>query len=406
MRIAYLIADRHIPVFGQKGASVHIQATVRAMTGLGHDVTVFAARVGREPADYSAKLIEIAPPVQTPITVSATGLEKRAAKEEQALATAASLQEAVLREHRRRPFDFLYERYSLFSMAGVQLGQSLGIPSLLEVNSPLVQEQLTFRSLLDISKAREIEAIVFRQADAVLTVSDQVRDYVLSITGDNELRDRLHVLPNGVDRQRFHPDVPATALPIDPATLVIGFVGSLKPWHGLDVLLRTMKLLRRDKLPVHLLLAGDGPMRDWIEGFIHGAELVEDVTLTGWLDNEALPTWIASMDIAVAPYPAIEGFYFSPLKLFEYLAMGKPVVASDIGQIADIIEHRTNGLLCQPGDEQQLANSLRLLIQAPELQAHLAKQAPKSNSIRSWSDIAARIVDIATNQLTHRRDFS
>jgi len=163
MNIAYIIADRHIPVFGEKGASVHVQETIASLTALGHKVTVYAARCGEQNHDSRFK-------------------------ENQAIVVADRIRDAVVRDADSHGFDFIYERYSLFSKAGVEAAESLAIPALIEVNSPLVQEQLAFRKLVNLQDARAIEAHVFTHASSLLAVSDEVREYIFSISQLNQQR--------------------------------------------------------------------------------------------------------------------------------------------------------------------------------------------------------------------------
>jgi len=174
----------------------------------------------------------------------------------------------------------------------------------------------------------------------------------------------------------------------------VGFVGSLKPWHGIDTLLLALRDMSGE--PPHLLIVGEGPMREWIEEFVHSANMNNRVTLTGWVDNQSLPSYIQAMDIAVAPYPAMDDFYFSPLKLFEYLAMGVPVVASSLGQVNKIVKHNVNGLLCQAGDVRDLTEKLRRLADDPDLRKTMSKHAVDTAGERTWRCNAMDIIDIVT----------
>ena len=124
------------------------------------------------------------------------------------------------------------------------------------------------------------------------------------------------------------------------------------------MLLEVFRTLLDHSLAYHLLLVGDGPLRSWTEGYIQGARLAEKVTITGWVPYDRLPRLIQRMDVAVAPYPFLENFYFSPLKLFEYMAVGKPVVASRIGQIQEVIQDAETGLLVRPGDPGDLVEKM------------------------------------------------
>ena len=242
-------------------------------------------------------------------------------KERRNLATSKALEDELVRLHAAKPFDFIYERYSLWSDAGARAARRLGIPLVLEVNSPLLLEQLAYRRLVLRDEAERVERDVFRGADLIFAVSEEVRAYAVSKGAAPET---THVQHNGVDLEKFCPHGLKAELPFDDDTPVIGFSGSLKPWHGLEDLLDAFRILRRRAIPCRLLIVGDGPMKSWIEGFAKGGHMSHLVHVTGWLEHARIPEFIRRMDIAAAPYPAIENFYFSPLKLFEYMASWLP----------------------------------------------------------------------------------
>ncbi|HSF96372.1 MAG TPA: glycosyltransferase family 4 protein, partial [Thermohalobaculum sp.] len=157
------------------------------------------------------------------------------------------------------------------------------------------------------------------------------------------------------------------------------------------------RLVRARAPEAHLLIVGDGPKRGWAEGFAQGALMDGAVTMTGWVDHDALPGLIARMDVATAPYPPSENSYFSPLKLYEYLAVGRPVVASAIGQTADVIADGVNGLLTPPGDAAALAEALLALRADPARAARLGRAAAAEGARHSWTRNARAVIDLAAN---------
>ena len=388
MRLVYVNADCGIPVFGDKGASVHIQEMVRAFTAIGCEAHLLTARLGSAPSDDLAALTETVPGPERSGT-----LTTRDEKERHYLATAEHIEARLLDLHRTWPFDLIYERYSLWSAAGVRTARLLGLPCVVEVNAPLVEEQAAFRRLALEEAAKEIEAEVFAAADALTVVSTPLAGYVVDRGAEPA---RVRVIANAVDVDRFHPGVaPAVVPDIPDNAFVVGFVGSLKRWHGVDVLLEAFRRVKAVRAEAHLLVVGDGPKRGWIEGFVQGAQLTDAVTLTGWVDHGELAGLITRMDVATAPYPQSDNHYFSPLKLFEYMAAGRPIVASAIGQTADVVADGRTGMLVPPGDAAALADALIALHADPQMAARLAAGAADEGRRYDWKSNARVVLEMA-----------
>ncbi len=387
MRIAYINADYGVPVLGGKGGSVHVKEIVNAWARLGHEVTLYHSRLGHSGTPPDARLVPVTaePVLGDQSRHLAPEKHDRHRKELGWIATAIAIERKVTTHHALMPFDMIYERYSLWSCAGSRLSRTLGIPCVLEVNAPLAIEARKFRDVADIDVAGEIEREAFGSAAHIVAVSNGVRDYIIS---SGLPRERVSVIENGVDVDAFNPEtVPASIDGLDSGP-IIGFVGGLKDWHGIPNLMHAFRQVLQYSPDAQLLIVGDGPKRGWIEGFVEGAGMDKQVHLTGWKPHEQLPALIARMDIAVAPYPAVDDFYFSPLKLFEYLAAGKPIVASRIGQIDDVVQHNQNGLLVEPGNSAQLALAVQHLIENKALRQTLSGAARKAAADRSWVSVA------------------
>ena len=238
-----------------------------------------------------------------------------------------------------------------------------GIPGILEVNAPLIDEQLAHRGLVNVAQCREVAQRVFSAASQLLAVSEELAAWLETQPG---ARGKVSVLPNGVNPERFRPEV-TPARPRCEGDFVVGFLGTLKPWHGLGSLLEAFAGLD-DELPrAQLLLVGDGPERESLEARASQLGISQRVHFTGAVAPETVPAWLASMDVAVAPYPPLESFYFSPLKLYEYLAAARPVIASRLGQISEVVEDGVSGLLVKPGCPMELRAALLRLAGDPEL---------------------------------------
>jgi glycosyltransferase involved in cell wall biosynthesis len=179
----------------------------------------------------------------------------------------------------------------------------------------------------------------------------------------------------------------------------VGFVGSLKPWHGLPILIDAFARFQRNYPQARLLLVGDGKERDRLSQEIATRKLESAVDFTGAVSPQTVPHWLAQMDVAVAPYPPSEDFYFSPLKVYEYMAAGLPVVASNIGQISQIIDDGVNGLLVPPGDATALADALEQLWRSPLLRRRLGDSARgKILQHHTWERVVEKILWFATQK--------
>lgn len=379
MRIAYVCADPGIPVFGQKGCSIHVQEVIRALRQQGAEVELFAVRLGDEPAaDLADVKVHHLPPVPQ---------GDRAVRERVALSMNPDLP-VELAQH--GPFDLIYERYSLWSYGAMEFAQATGIPGILEVNAPLIEEQIQHRGLVHRAAAEQVAQRVLAAATAVVAVSEEVKHY-LEQWG---VRAKVRVIPNGVNPQRF----PEPTLELERAAdcFTIGFVGSLKPWHGLLHLIQAFARLHPDVPEARLLIVGDGPERASLERQLAQQGLSSLARFTGAVPPHAVPPLLAAMDVAVAPYPALPGFYFSPLKVVEYMAAGRPVVASRIGQLSELVSNGVTGLLLPPGDDVALASTLERLWRSPHLRQRLG-QAARQHILthHTWDAVAQQILAIA-----------
>jgi glycosyltransferase involved in cell wall biosynthesis len=360
MRIAYVCADPGVPVFGWKGSSVHVQEVIRALVGQGHQIELFATRwEGAAPTDLGNVIVRPLPPI--------SGLDP-AQRERAALAANPAIA-AIL--ERQGPFALVYERYSLWNYAGMEYARANGIPGLLEVNAPLIEEQTGYRVLEDRAGAESVAERVFAAASLIITVSREIAAHLERYPA---VRGRIHVVPNGINPQRFPAGVRPTS-PAPPGIFTVGFVGSLKSWHGLPTLVAAFALHHQKDPACRLLLVGDGPERATVAAEVEARGLIRATRLAGAVPPQEVPGLLASMDVAVAPYPGLPRFYFSPLKVLEYMAAGLPVVASRIGQLAELIHHGRDGILCPAGDTVALAQAFEQLRVDPELRGALGKAA-------------------------------
>ena len=412
MKILYLCFDPGIDLSGVKGASIHVRSFVRALTELGHEVAVVGTKVSSpEPFETSTG----ATVLRAPLTPRNRALLRALKAENRFLALGLSRGRDLVRAFHNSEFfrvadectgrllpSFIYERYSLWGTAGHRLARKHSIPLVLEVNSPLTYEEEKYRGgSVFPSLSRWAERRTWRRADLLVAVSQALCNHFEEAGVKAR---KVEILPNAVDTRLFRPEVDDSQLRnrLKPdGRFVVGFVGSFKAWHGVDFLLEAFKWLRGDDASYHLLLVGDGPMRAKLEEETRWLGLQEAVTLVGSVPHEEVPRYLALMDVAVAPYPALDDFYFSPLKLYEYMAGGRAVVASRIGQVAEVIADGFTGLLYEPGNEEALLGCIRRLRTDESLRIELGQNARMACSKNTWRQNAERVVGWVEPLLQH-----
>jgi glycosyltransferase involved in cell wall biosynthesis len=419
MRIAYLTADFGVPVLGTKGASAHVRGLVEALRSEGHDLFVLAANIGDDAnpsfplrqVPFGSTLMELYDALQNESICAGT----RLAKDLRNLLYASNLElQGRLMLEEFGP-DLIYERHCLFSTAGRELARYFDVPLILELNAPLLFEQQKMRGVSLPLVAQTAERLVLTAADHVVAVSQALRTYATDL---GVASDRVSVIPNGVDPDVFGPaDEPSTIKQQLGWTdrFVVGFVGSMKPWHGVETLLQTLQLLGGVDSPFRLLLVGSGPMLPELEEQSRRLGLAGAVHMTGAVPHHTVPELLRAMDVTVVTYAADADEYFSPVKLFEYMAMALPVVAARVGQVCDVIDKGRTGWLYAPADAGELATLIGMLESDRDLCRRVGAAARECvMNEYTWRHNARRVAGIAEDVIgtrtpggrTERRDLS
>ena len=365
MRIAYVSVDPGVSVFGPHGASVHIQEIVREFAAQGHEVTIFTTRRG----NLRHRLAELANIELIETTINHAAAVKR---EQSQREIAHDFGMEII----RRGFDLVYERYSLFSTVLAEVNQ----PGVLEVNSPLLDLQRAHRDVVDYKAAENALIKQVTAAVATVCVSDPLREWVLrQVPGA-----RAHTVPNGVNTSRIFPQ------PEDAGQAVVTFVGSLKPWHGVEYAIWAAAVAQEQW---QLRIVGDGPQRVPLMDLAQ--KLRVDADFRGAVSPSEIPGQLRGSAIGVAPYPETVSahHYFSPLQVYEYLAAGLPIVASNIGQIPQAVGDA--GVLVPGSNASALAQAIDNLVYCPLRRWELGAQA-RRQALRhcTWSGVVRTIVDL------------
>jgi glycosyltransferase involved in cell wall biosynthesis len=290
--------------------------------------------------------------------------------------------------------DVIYERYNLYFLAGTLLAWWNRIPFYLEVNAPLAEERARFGVLRLGRLARALEGLVWRSAARVFVVTEVLKGIIAATGVDSE---RIAVIPNGVDLRAF----PATPYQTRPgAPISIGFIGFVRDWHGLDAVIAG--LAQPHDPPIGLIIAGDGPARPALQSQAERSGVEEFVQFIGIQPRERIPDLIRSFDIALQPRAVA---YASPLKLFEYMAAGRAIVAPDQPNIREILNHGETAMLFDPEEPAALWGAIRRLAADAQLRERLGCAARRALDAcdYTWHANAARITQAVASDRSPSR---
>lgn len=391
-RITYL---RSTPGPGTQagGAASHIKGVVEALTKLGADVEIISndAIAGFDTSKYRFTII---PPETVGPTRALFDIHNNL----------VFTRSAVRFIEQSKP-DFIYQRYARFSWAGVVAAQRVQRPLFLEYNGSEVWVGRHWDHVGSLDLLERYERLNLQAAARIFVVSEVEREN-LEVRGVPS--EKIVVNPNGVDADLFRPGIGGATirkeLGIDEGEVVAGFVGTFGPWHGVVQLAEAIKLIPAH-VPVRFLLVGSGSLHGEVERVLEAEVTSRRVIFTGTVAHERVPQLLDACDILVSPHiPLADGsdFFGSPTKVFEYMAMGKGIVASRLGQIGEVLSDDETALLVEPGNANQLAAAIGKLVQSPDLRARLGARAREvAMQKHTWTRNAERVLE-AFNRLNER----
>ncbi len=299
--------------------------------------------------------------------------------------------------------DLIISRLDVYLFSAMRLAKQLRLPLVLEVDSPEAYEFRTFSTRYwRLPRVLEsIEAYNIQNAEACITVSNKLADYFQT---QGVTQERMHVISNGADLSKFNPNLSGAEVRKKHGlqdAIVIGFIGSFHYWHGVDNLIALIKAATATNASVKFLMVGDGgALKPQLQKFVAENNLAQRVILTGHVAHDEVGKHVAAMDIVLAPYPALEFFYYSPVKIYEYMACGKSVLSSRLGQIQEIISDGVNGFLSNPGDNADYSLKLARLIDDADLRHRIGAEAYQTivaqhtweHKARAWSEICESVL--------------
>jgi glycosyltransferase involved in cell wall biosynthesis len=293
--------------------------------------------------------------------------------------------------------DFIYQRYARFSWAGVAAAVETGRPLFLEYNGSEVWVGRHWDRVGNLSLLERYEALNLDAAARIFVVSEVERRNLLE---RGVAAEKIILNPNAVDVELFRPGVGGAAMRRDLAItntdLLAGFVGTFGPWHGVVQLAQAIKSLPED-LPVRFLFVGSGSLHSEVERLLSAERASGKVIFTGAVAHERVPALLDACDILIAPHVLLadgSDFFGSPTKIFEYMAMGKAIVASRLGQIGEVLRDQETALLVEPGDIEALGAAITKLVGSSDLRARLGANA-RHAAVRdhTWKHNAERVLE-------------
>ncbi len=373
------------------GQRVHIRAIQDALRELGHEV------------------IEVAPlPATERAGAAAVRTRKRVVLQTLAEHTPAALYEGLelaynleayrtLRStiKRVRPH-VIYERYALNTVAGIWASRKFGLPLLLEVNSPLAEEKRLHGRMSLQQLSAKLERYILSNATRVLAVTQVLADMVGQSAGLS--KERTLVVQNGADLKQLTAADQARgqarrALGFDHSHVVIGAVGFFREWHGIDRLLNVIHRSRATIPAARVLLVGDGPAVPQLKRLVTTLGLDDVTRFTGTVSHERVVEHLAATDVAVIPRAVP---YASPLKLFEYMAAGRAIIAPRQPNLLEVVTENRDALCFDPENMEEFAGAVVTAVNDGELRTRLGEAARQTVSRRgfTWRGNAERIVDV------------
>ena len=378
MRLLYCALDQRVP--GTLGGSIHTRSVAEGLAALGHDVHVLAAPGDGPFPEGAVRWIAAAPPLGRPHLRALRG-------------------GFVAREALRLRPHVVMERYHNFGGEGVRAARRAGARVVLEVNAPIVDHPRSWKARIDaallVRPLRRWREWQCARADLFVTPTRRILPPSVEPS-------RVLEIEWGADTTRFRPGATGPLPSSRPAGVLAVFAGAFRRWHGAVHLASAIRVLRgRGIHDVSALFVGTGPELPAVREAARG---LDGVVFAGAVPHDDLPAVLAACDVGVAPFdaarhPALSlAFYWSPLKVFEYMASGLPVVAPAIDRLAGLVAHGRDGLLYDAAHPGALADALEALRDA-DLRARLGAAArARAVAEYSWAAHCAHL-DAALRRL-------
>lgn len=399
MNVVYYSPHPNITIDSRSGAGTHIRGIVDAFNNDGHNVCPVVMGAGHTSDDSHFNLTSLVKKGKNVAKKLVPAQIWETLKDYHLIQQDKRFKARLAKEVGGFDPDIIYERANYLQPSGVRVAEKFNVPHILEVNSPYVEEKeiLNDASSWFQARARSVEQEQLDKTSLVVTVSNALMKHFLH-KHDVE-RDKFLVVPNAIrlDNATFDPDrVQKIRNRYDlGGRLVAGFVGSIFPWHGVDVLIKAAQCLREKRDNFTLLIVGDGETLPKLKRLTHKLGIWNRVVFTGRVPHEDVFNFIEVMDITVAPSAQ---WYQSPVKIFEYGAMGKPIIAPNTAPVREIMEDGMDGLLVD-ADVDDLYEALRTLAEQESLREKIAQNFHrKVMENHTWEQNVRKVLSSIANE--------
>ncbi|HLH14658.1 MAG TPA: glycosyltransferase family 4 protein [Solirubrobacteraceae bacterium] len=383
--VTYLRGEPSLRWLGAQvgGAATHTAGVINGLTNAGVQVDVFASERPAGVRDARCRAVPARHILQLVHWLTLVGYSRE-----------------LVESAARTPTDLVYQRYALGSYAGLELARRQRVPLVLEFNGSEIWTERNWGSGR-VPLVRTLAALERRNlldASLIVVVSQPLKQQLLEQGIEAE---RVLVNPNGVDVEelaaaRAHPPAHWRSLLELPQAPTVGFVGTFGLWHGVKLLPEMVARVAERREDARWVLVGDGPLHAEVARELERRGDAHRVRLTGVVEHARAVELLAACDVCVSPHvpnPDGSAFFGSPTKLFQYMGLGRAIVASDLDQIGEVLEHERTALLTAPGDVAAASGAVVRLLDDEHLRARLAAGALQEAHRYSWDAHVARILE-------------
>ncbi len=371
--IAYIDLD------GNGGSATHLREVVNNLSKLGNRVTLLCPKFRSKDLVDCSKIMEV------------SGFRKKPTKNTIILQGLFGIRMVVhILTHK---VDVIYIRHSPFDILPILISRIVKIPCIIETNYSYKELKMQMSNII-VFPIKIIDKLSYNLTDYIVTISNNLKDDIYST--HNIDKNKIFVIPNGADIDKFKPSNSKDArelLKLDNDFRYICFVGSIKIWQGLDYLVKSASIILKEVPNTKFLIVGNGSYLNNVINMTENANVRDNFIFYKSVPNERVPIYINAGDICVAPF--CKGRIASPIKIYEYMACGKPIIASSIDGISDLLERSSAGISVPSNDAIQLADNIIKLLKDETLRDIMGKNARKYVIENyTWKITAKRILDI------------